>query len=159
MSRKRRHRLQQKKVAQQKAKPDIIISGPSPELMLIPEEDVDELWIVAENFISAGLEGSELSEDEAKEQCLDGRAQLWIAWSDHCEAVAMTHLIPTPSGLVCVLAACGGENRTRWLGLLEQIEQWARTEDCKAMRIFGRKGWAKVLHGYRVERLILDKEL
>ena len=37
-----------------------------------------------------------------------------------------------------------------WLHLLDGIEAFARAEGCDAMRIIGRKGWARVLKDYRV---------
>jgi hypothetical protein len=47
----------------------------------------------------------------------------------------------------------------RWIGLLERIEEFARTEGCEATRIIGRKGWARVLTSYQTKRIVLEKDL
>jgi hypothetical protein len=80
---------------------------------------------------------------------------LWLAVSDHIEAAATTHL----SRNVCTLTACSGHQRERWLPLFKKIEKYAKDEGCTAMRIFGRKGWERVLDGYHVEHVVLEKAL
>jgi hypothetical protein len=47
----------------------------------------------------------------------------------------------------------------RWLPLLAKIEAYARDENCRCVRIFGRVGWSRVLQGYAVKNVVLDKEL
>ena len=47
----------------------------------------------------------------------------------------------------------------RWLPLIEKIENYARDEGCTRVRIFGRKGWLRVLDGYEAKHIIMDKEL
>jgi hypothetical protein len=60
---------------------------------------------------------------------------------------------------VCVIIACGGIDMPRWLPLIEGIEKYARAEGCAAVRIVGRKGWARVLPDYRVHRVVLERKL
>jgi hypothetical protein len=43
--------------------------------------------------------------------------------------------------------------------LFERIEQYAKDEGCSAIRLYGRKGWERVLDGYKVEHVILEKAL
>ena len=117
---------------------------------------------------------------------LRGDALLWLALS--CEngdgvridAAAVTELHRTEWRKVCVVVACGALSRLRasgclrassrsdasratdmrrWIGLLEQIEEFARAEGCEATRIIGRKGWARVLMSYQVKRIVLEKDL
>jgi hypothetical protein len=45
------------------------------------------------------------------------------------------------------------------LPLLQKLEAFAKAEGCAVMRIFGRKGWHRVLDGYHVEHVVLEKEL
>ncbi|WP_342712175.1 hypothetical protein AAFG13_12535 [Bradyrhizobium sp. B124] len=47
----------------------------------------------------------------------------------------------------------------RWLPLLDGIEAYARDEGCVRVRIYGRKGWLRVLDRYREKHVILDKDL
>jgi hypothetical protein len=91
---------------------------------------------------------------------LAGHQLLWLAWSGQSiEAVATTQLSNTATRTICVLTACSGHQHERWLPLFEQIEQYARNEGAKAMRIYGRKGWERVLDGYKTEHVILEKAL
>ena len=42
---------------------------------------------------------------------------------------------------------------------MEGIEAYARREGCVCTGITGRKGWLRVLDGYRQKHLIMDKDL
>jgi hypothetical protein len=57
------------------------------------------------------------------------------------------------------LTACAGHQRERWLPLFKKIEDYAEDEGCSTMRIYGRRGWERVLDGYRAEYVILEKAL
>ena len=92
-------------------------------------------------------------------------------------AAAVTDLHETEWRKVCVVVACGaprreGGDRGRgqpagmgpregggWLTLLDGIEDYARKAGCSAVRIMGRKGWARVLTSYRAKRIILERDL
>lgn len=107
-------------------------------------------------MIRAAIERTDLSEFAGIEkQVLAGDQLLWLAISDHIEAAATTHL----SNNVCTIVACSGHQRERWLPLFRQIENYAKAEGCRCIRIYGRKGWERVLDGYRVEHVILEKAL
>ncbi|WP_197327733.1 hypothetical protein, partial [Ralstonia solanacearum] len=91
---------------------------------------------------------------------LSGRSLLWFAWNGNAiEAAATTVLINSDIGKVCIITACGGSGMKRWLPLLDGIEAYARDEGCTRVRIYGRKGWLRVLDGYREKHVIMDKEI
>lgn len=125
------------------------------ELVSVDPGRIDELWPHAKHLIRAAIEHESLSDFEHIErEVLDGKQLLWLAWSGEIEAAATTQL----SGKVCVLTACSGYHRERWLPLFAKIEQYAKDEGCSTMRIYGRKGWERVLDGYRIEHVILEKQ-
>lgn len=125
-------------------------------LVCVDPAKVAELWPYAGPLIKSAIERTNLSDfSDVERQVLLGEQLLWLAWSDRIEAAATTHL----SRNVCTLTACSGYQRERWLPLFERIEQYARDEGAKTMRIYGRKGWERVLDGYRVEYVILEKGL
>jgi hypothetical protein len=93
--------------------------------------------------------------DEVEREVFAGNQLLWIAVSDHIEAAATTH----KSNDVCTIVACSGHNRERWLPLFSQIEKYAKDEGCRCIRIFGRKGWERVLDGYHIEHVVLEKDI
>lgn len=107
-------------------------------------------------MIRVAIERTGLSDfAEIEKDVLEGRQLLWLAVSDRIEAAATTHL----SRNICTLTACGGHQRERWLSLFVRIEKYARDEGCHTMRLYGRKGWARVLDGYRVEHVVMEKQI
>jgi hypothetical protein len=117
--------------------------------------DVLKVWPLARDLIRSAIERTKLSEfADVETDVLSGDQLLWLAISDRVEAAATTHL----SRGVCTLTACGGHQMERWLPLFDRIEKYAKDEGCK-MRIYGRPGWQRVLNGYHVEHVILEKQL
>ena len=53
----------------------------------------------------------------------------------------------------------GKAQRARWLPLRSALETFARAEGCRAIRILGRRGWARALPDYKLTRILLEKEL
>ena len=126
------------------------------QLICVDPARVGEFWPHARDLIRAAIERTKLSEfADIETDVLSGDQLLWLAWSDRIEAAATTHL----SRDVCTLTACSGYDRDRWLPLFEKIEIYAKAEGAITMRIYGRKGWLRVLNGYRVEHVILEKSL
>ena len=125
-------------------------------LVCVPPAEVTQIWPYAGGMIRAAIERTDLSAFEDIEKAvLDGDQLLWIAVSDHIEAAATTHL----SRNICTLTACSGHQRERWLPLLSKIEAYAKAEDCKALRLYGRPGWQRVLKDYHVEHIVMEKDL
>ena len=89
-----------------------------------------------------------------------GDALVWIAWNGLViKAAAVTQLSTIHGERFCTIVACGGQHRNEWLQLIAELERYAKAEDCKAMRIFGRRGWERLLPDYKPARVILEKEL
>jgi hypothetical protein len=110
--------------------------------------------------LKAAINRTELSSfDDLEADVLTGMQLVWLAWDGkEIMAVATTQLVK-PRNKVCVLTACAGRDRDQWLPLFAKIEQYAKDEGCTKMRIYGRKGWIRVLDGYYVEHVILEKAL
>jgi hypothetical protein len=122
---------------------------------------VSEVWPHVSHLLKRACRRTKLNAFEDIEvDIFAGRSLLWIAW-DGCaiEAAAATTLINSEIGKVCIITVCGGSDMKRWLPLIEQIESYARREDCARVRIYGRKGWLRVLNGYAQKYVIMDKEL
>lgn len=128
----------------------------SVDLLCVNPADTGKVWPLARDLIKAAIERTDLSDfADIEKDVLAGDQLLWLAISDRVEAAATTHL----SRGVCTLTACSGHQRERWLPLFVTIEKYAKAEGCKAMRIYGRPGWERVLDGYRREYVILEKAL
>jgi hypothetical protein len=131
------------------------------ELLCVDPDLVSKVWPHVRIMLKTAVEATDLNSiDELESDVLSGRQLLWLALLD-CQilAAATTHLIRPREYKVCVLTACAGHHRETWLPLKERIEQYARDEGAKKMQLFGRKGWERVLDGYHVEHVVLEKVL
>jgi hypothetical protein len=133
----------------------------SGKLICIDPKQVREFWPYASPLLRRATARTGLCAfGDIERDVLSGNALLWIAWSGSgIEAVASTSLQQTDAGKVCVITACSGAHMARWLPLIRTVEAYAKEEGCGCVRIFGRKGWARVLDGYRQTHAIIDKRL
>ena len=131
------------------------------EIFLIQAKAVPQFWGMARDYIVKAIEHTacEYTEEMLLDACFTGNSQLWLVWSEErgCECAVITCVLPHCA--TCIIQACGGRKRQHWLGLLDEIERWAKAQGCQRMRLFGRKGWSRVLPDYAVQRVIMDKEL
>ena len=159
------------------------------QLLCVPPDKVALIWPRVSGLILAAMKRGDLSSFEPVESSvLSGHALLWLAVThedgrEHADdargeqpgdgtprvrrdgdgvqvhAAAVTELHQTEWRKVCVIVACGGKEMGRWLDLIGPIEEFARAEQCSAVRIMGRMGWTRVLPTYRPKRIVLEKEL
>jgi hypothetical protein len=130
-------------------------------MICIDPSHVREIWPHAATLLKAACRRTALNAfEDIEHEVMSGHSLLWLAWNGHeIQAAATTILIKSEIGKVCVITACGGTQMKHWLPLLDGIEAYARDEGCTRVRIYGRKGWLRVLDGYREKHVIMDKEL
>lgn len=131
------------------------------QLICIDPERVRSIWHLVAPLLRRAIAKTGLSAFVTVERnILDGISLLWVAWNgDGIEAAASTSLQQTDAGKVCVITACAGAGMARWLPLIRGIEVYAKAEGCHCVRIFGRKGWGRILQGYEQTYAIIDKRL
>lgn len=138
---------------------------PSAALVCVDPKRVHAIWPHVAPQLRRAITRTGLSAfADIENEILRGNALLWLAVSSEggaatIEAAASTSLQQTDTGKVCVITACAGANMVRWLPLINHIEAYAKNERCSCVRIFGRKGWLRVLDRYRDTNVILEKEL
>lgn len=133
----------------------------SVEVICVDPQRIHEIWPHVSPLLKAACCRTGLNAfSDIAADVLAGRSLLWIAWNGHAvEAAAATVLINSEIGKVCIITVCGGSDLKRWLPLVGQIEDYARNEGCARVRIYGRKGWLRVLDGYKQKFIIMDKEM
>ena len=133
----------------------------SADLVCVPPHLVPQIWpLVADRLRAAYLRTDLGHTIDLERDVFEGGAVLWLASDGKTiDAAATTKLVRTDRHLICILMALGGENRARWLDLLARIEVWARAEGAALVRIYGRKGWARVLKHYHVSNVVLERRL
>ncbi len=130
-------------------------------LICIDPAQAHEFWPHVASLIKAAMEKGRLSSYADVEHAVrNGTALLWLAWNgEKIKAAAVTELTYANGEKFCTIVACGGHERSQWLPLIAGLEAYGRTQGCAAMRIYGRRGWRKLLPEYRTTRVLLEKEL
>ena len=131
------------------------------DLLCIPPNRVKDIWPTVCGLIAAAMKRGDFgSFSSVQDDVFNGDALLWVAHDEkEISAACVSQISQTEWRKVCTIVACGGANMKRWLGLLEQIEAYAKAEGCSASRIIGREGWSVVLPAYQPHRVVLEKEL
>lgn len=125
-------------------------------------ETLTELWPHAKPHLERfSAETLLTSADDMYRDIASGSKQLWMTEADsQVMAVVVTHVYATQRGKVCgVCAACGNSGIEALLSVLAEIEKWARSIDCVAIEVRGRKGWLRVLPEFEQTGIILEKDL
>jgi hypothetical protein len=131
------------------------------QLICVDPAQVHEFWPHVASLIKAAMEKGRLSSFTDVEHAVrNGNALLWLAWNgETVKAAAVTELSQANAEKFCTIVACGGHDRSQWLPLIAGLEAYGRAQGCAAMRIYGRRGWRKLLPEYRTTRVLLEKEL
>ncbi len=92
---------------------------------------------------------------------MENDMQLWhIVDKDDFKGIVVTEITERPDGgKTCFIVACAGVQWALWGHLLSELEHWAIETGADRMATWGRKGWAKKLKEYKIERTEYVKEL
>ena len=128
-------------------------------IVKVPPEDLHLLWNEVEPLIKKALDDTYSAKD-----ILDGLIknsfQLFISWEDKVECAVITEVSQYPQKKVCRYFLAGGNNMDNWLEPIQQeIEKFAKYNQCHAVEVAGRKGWARKLKGYEQKIYLFSKEL
>lgn len=120
-------------------------------------------WPVLRDLIDVGYSvGGELMPADMPERIVLGKTLIWIAIDDETakvHAAMTTELVPMRYGLVCWMCQCSGDRMREWSDFHVKIEEYAKAEGCVRVRLVGRPGWERVLDGYKVVTVTLEKVL
>lgn len=121
----------------------------------VQPEQVDDLWPHLLPKIRKALTRSNWTEEDVRGLVKRGDYQLWGA----SDAIWMTRIVVYPDTKVCEIVLCGGSGLQEIISNLPFVETWAREIGCKAVRVYGREGWAKALKNYNKKAVVLEKAL
>lgn len=121
------------------------------------------IWDRVSGLIDVGyMAGDDVMPADMLERIRYGKVVLWIAIDDeggNILAAMTTELVPMRSGLVCWMCQCGGDRMQDWSRFHVKIEEYAKAEGCGKVVLRGRVGWKKLLEGYQVRTVQLEKVL
>jgi hypothetical protein len=131
------------------------------ELICVDPARIRKFWPHVLPLIAAAMKRGGITDlADVERAVLGGHALVWIAWNGAAiKAAAVTQLSTVNGERMCTIVACGGSDSKEWLPLLAELERYAKAEHCRAMRIFGRRGWERLLPDYKPARVLLEKEL
>ena len=129
-------------------------------------EDVERVWPHVADHIKAGCDAvtTAITPEWIKAEALADRRTLWVVFDTDSPfpflAAASVGQRMTNHGLVVFVEALGGRERERWLGeCFAELEAQAKAAGAVKMELEGRLGWQRVLPGYRLARVVLEKAL
>ena len=131
-------------------------------LFTIMPEAIDEHWgLVGPLLEEFERETGTASAEEIKDQARNGLSQVWgLATPAGVRGVCVTRVHVTPRNRFCSIWVAQGSNVFGdLLRVYDAIETWAQSVGCTAMHIHGRRGWKRILPGYREVAVVLEKSL
>ncbi len=130
-------------------------------LICVDPKDAERVWPFVSTMMYTAMKRGDFSSFKVVEQkVLGGEMLLWLAHQDKkIAAAAITQITSTEWRKVLSIVACSGKDMDEWLPLLSDIEKFAGSEGCQAVRIVGRHGWERKLPQYRPHRVVLERIL
>ena len=132
----------------------------------IPVDLVERFWFHVKHLIAMGCEAvtTEMTPEWILAEALADRRMIWVAFDSDAPfpflAAASVGQRQTNDGLVVFIDAIGGHDRERWLpACLAELEGHAKAAGATRIEVEGRRGWERVLPGYRVVRVVMEKVL
>jgi hypothetical protein len=128
----------------------------------VQQDELEAIWPQAAPLIERALAHAHGDYDLASvraslEDGAQPRRQLFVTWP-YVEAAGITAIELRPCVKVLVIFAYSGRLVSDWQDILAAVEGWAKAEGCSAVEIQGRRGWERMLPGYR-RLTLLRKEL
>ena len=126
------------------------------KLQCYSSDQIPSIWPIARPLIKKALDrGSNYTLNEVYEGLCTKSMQLWM-WG---EDAALVTAIQTKAGKTyCLLLALGGSDMSVWFQYLPLVEDWAKDQGAKEVRVYGRPGW-KRLTGYDIDYCRMSKKL
>lgn len=123
------------------------------QLICVPPGLVNELRPLVETLVARAVKrGGNRELDDVWDRLSDGRYLLWVADDgDQIVSIGMTALYVDDDGRFCHVAYCSGKLELLHWGL-HQLEDYARQEGCKRVRLSGRRGWERICKDYEIVR-------
>lgn len=136
-------------------------SDAKPQIRQIPYWEVESVWSEVSPMIQKAIDVQDEWTLEGVKQSLmvaNSNSQLWMVGKS---GAIVTIINRYQTGInKCLLFLGGGDNLENSLHTHAEIEAWAKKwHGCHKMIIHGRKGWLKVLTGYKEVTTCMEKTL
>ena len=132
------------------------------KLSIVPQDHTDGVWPHVEGHLLKSYRRCDQNIPLSLRYDLrNGIRQLWLLTRGDVTIVAagVTSMHALRSGLALKIEHFGGSSMGEWLHLLEEVENYARSQGCKKVMWEGRKGWIRLLADYEVSAFVMEKRL
>lgn len=128
-------------------------------LRYVPVGDLDYWWPLVEPLLQRAVVDGDVGTDEIRERAEAGTMRLWIGEAACRVAMAAaTTEIEIGTERAVHIVALGGDDMGEWLQpCLAEFERLARLNGIARVRLTGRRGWSRVMPGYREASVTLEK--
>jgi hypothetical protein len=129
---------------------------------VVQPKEAEQVWPEVRKFIVAALKVSDWGHAPFQILELIKSGGLHLAVIEEAGrhlAAAVIQITRYDTFSRCRVQLCGGEEMDLWIEHIRSIEDFARGQGCDAARIVGRRGWARVLDGWKETGVVLDKRL
>ena len=128
-------------------------------ILKVPKEDIHLIWNETEPLLKKALDDCYTADDILK-GLINNSFQLFINWNKKVECAVVTEVAQYPQKKICRYFLAGGSNLNNWLEPIQtEIEKFAKLNNCQAIEVAGRKGWARKLKGYEQKIYLFSKEI
>ena len=135
------------------------------ELIKFNKEEIEGVWNLAKDLVHKACirAGGFVDEKHIKEFCKQGTMQLWLVVneSNSVLCVCVTEIRDYPNYKVCDTKIVTGKNYKDWFHYVDDIAKWAKTQGCKKMEIYSRRGYVPMFkaRGYKATHAQVEKDL
>lgn len=132
-------------------------------LTALSPDVAESQWPALRGLIDEAMAvGGEIMPEDFAERVGRGDVLVWTVIDEGTAEVVSavtTELTRRREGLVCWVGQCAGRGAKDWIGLIAQIEDYARAEGCVKVASKCREGWRRLLKDYRVRTITIEKAL
>jgi hypothetical protein len=131
------------------------------EILRLSPADCFEQWDDIKPFIQMALEDQHYNAEDLKKLLLDGITRAYAVLKDSVYlAVVTAEIVVYPRDKVVRIHTAGGTRADLWAErMIDEITKDAKSNGATELQIIGRKGWLKVLDGFKQQTIVMGKSI
>jgi len=133
------------------------------QLVAIEPEELGSVWDLIEPFMFEVIDGcnGRHTMESLISEIMNRELALWaVVGASGPRALVGTQILVASSGLRSLtIRFTVGKGLRAWIGLLDDLEDYARSQGCTRVQTYSRKGWAKHMPDYKLTHILLEKDL
>lgn len=124
---------------------------------VVPPEKLADVWLEVEQWLAAAVNRNQGDENILDVLIAIARGQYGL-WHEPGKWAAVIQIQRFPRQVVAMILYCGGHDIDSMREALEYGKRWAKENGVHAVRVFGRRGWGRVM-GLEDKGVILQVNL